>query len=161
MDVGSLIPALVSKKIDVAVSGISPTKARAKKVAFTKPYYSEQNCVLFNRNKDILRSVNDLEGKMVAATLGVVQQNLVEKYFKRYKFYNNNFQMVEDLKIGRIDAVIIGKDQCIKFKEKHLQLDYFRLSKGYNEESRFAIAVRKDLKGLLNDLDKVMVSVVR
>ncbi|USO02188.1 MAG: amino acid ABC transporter substrate-binding protein [Alphaproteobacteria bacterium] len=157
MDFSALIPALLAKKIDVAISGVSPTKERREKVLFTRPYYGEENCILFNTDKKLFKTVQDITDQTkVAATLGVTQQAIVEKHFKMHRFYNNNFQMVEDLKIGRIDVVIIGKEQCIKFKEKYPNLDFFTLPKKYNQDSYFAIAVRKDLKELVGELDTII-----
>ena len=82
MDFHALIPALLAKKIDLAISGVSPTQERRKKVLFTNPYYIEQNCILFNKEKNHFTNVLDLKGKVVATTLGVVQQGIVEEYFE-------------------------------------------------------------------------------
>lgn len=156
MEFNALIPALLSRKLDLAISGISPTNERRKKVLFSTPYYAEKNCILFNTKRASFSTVNDLEDKTIAATLGTVQQGIVERYFKNTKIYNNNFQIVEELKIGRIDALLIGEAQCLKFKEKYPEFNFFMLPATYNEDSSFAIALPKDEVSLAKNINQAI-----
>ena len=156
MDFNALIPALLARKVDMAVSGISSTAERRKKVLFSKPYYVERNCVLFNKDKNTFETVNEIEEKKVAATMGTTQQTVVEKHFKNYKMYNNNFQLLEELKLGRIDAFVVGEAQCVEFANKYKNFGFFLLPDQYNAESSFAIALRKEDQVLADEINKVI-----
>jgi ABC-type amino acid transport substrate-binding protein len=156
MDFGTLIPALLANKIDLAISGVSPTPERAKKVLFTYPYHVEKNCFLFNNNFHNFTQITDIQNKKVAAALGTVQQQIVEKYFPNCKFYNNNFQIVEELKLGRVDGWIIGEIQCEEFIQKYPEFKYFKLPDAYNVDYSLAIALRFSDKELADKINKII-----
>ena len=156
MDFNALIPSLLSGKIDVAISGISNTKERSEKVLFSKPYFIEKNCLLYNTKFRKFNTVHDIKENRVAATLGTTQQTVIEKYFPNCKFYNNNFQIIEEIKIGRIDAWVVGETQCLEFVSKYPFLKFFMLPESYNTESSFSIAMRKEDTQLANEINNAL-----
>ena len=72
----ALIPALNSHDIDVAVSGMTITKARSENVLFSSPYYENALAVVFKDGTSIT-SLDDLKGKTVAVQLGTTGADLL------------------------------------------------------------------------------------
>ncbi len=88
LDWDELLPALASDRIDVIIAGMTVTPARAKQVAFTKPYASSEiKAAVGSRGGDGPRSLEDLDNG--AVRIGVVRQTvadtLVSKRFPRAK----------------------------------------------------------------------------
>ena len=73
MPFDSLIPALLSKKIDIIAAGLSATEERAKKVSFSTPYEISLSTFIVKADRNSIKSIEDLKGKVVTAQLGTVQ----------------------------------------------------------------------------------------
>jgi len=76
----SLLPALTTGKVDMILSGMSPTPARRKSVDFTNIYYTEGESILLNKT-DLAKYKNKaaLNGQKVAAETGTLQYNLIKQ----------------------------------------------------------------------------------
>ena len=71
MGFDALIPALMTRSIDVIAAGLSITEERAKRVDFTKPYINAGLTVMTTQeNAPNIKSVKDLEGKCLCAEIG-------------------------------------------------------------------------------------------
>ena len=71
MGFDALIPALMTRSIDVIAAGLSITEERAKRVDFTKPYINAGLTVMTTKeNAPNIKSVKDLEGKCLCAEIG-------------------------------------------------------------------------------------------
>jgi polar amino acid transport system substrate-binding protein len=67
----SRIPALQSKRVDIIVSTLTWTKARADVIDFSIPYYGATGRLLVNKSSSI-QSIKDLSGKTVVTTRGAL-----------------------------------------------------------------------------------------
>lgn len=63
------IPALVEKKVDIVLAGMTMTCERWEKIAFSAEYYSSRQRLLVNHNSGV-ESIDDLGGKKVCASTG-------------------------------------------------------------------------------------------
>lgn len=82
----SLLPALTTGKVDIILSGMSPTPARRKSVNFTNIYYTEGESILLNKtehNKYPTKSA--FNGQKVAAETGTLQYNLIKQQMPNAK----------------------------------------------------------------------------
>ena len=71
MGLDALIPALMSDTIDVAISALTITPERSKKVDFTKPYYESGLTIMTHKdNVKKIRGTKDLEGKTLCVEIG-------------------------------------------------------------------------------------------
>lgn len=70
MGLDSLIPALMSGSIDVAVSALTITPERAAKVDFTKPYYESGLSIMARKDDASIKGVKGLENKVLCAEIG-------------------------------------------------------------------------------------------
>ena len=77
-----IIPALMTRKFDIIMSGMTVLQSRNLKVNFCQPYYYIGQCLLINRkDKDKIKSYKDLnkEGMIVTSKLGVTGAFTAEK----------------------------------------------------------------------------------
>lgn len=73
-----IIPAIQSKQVDVAATGMTMTKERAKKVAFAAPFYESKLAIVVPTDSPV-QSAADLKGKNVAVMVGTTGAKYAEK----------------------------------------------------------------------------------
>ncbi len=116
MPFDSLIPALMSGKIDLIAAGMSATPERAKRVAFTEPYEISLSSFLAVSDRDDLNNLEDLEGKTVAVQLGTVQDTYVTSLsgvtVKRFQKFDD---CVREVVLGRADATLMDRPVALEF----------------------------------------------
>lgn len=143
MDFSSLIPALQAGLVDVIISGVAPTEERAKNVDFSKLYFRNQMAILHTSNQPI-DSIEDLKNKKIGAQLGSVMEIFLKSQPSDLNIQvyalNKNPQLVEELKLKRIDGLLIELPQAQVYAQKYpgLKLDIVA-----NEDSGYAIALAK------------------
>lgn len=111
-----IIASLQSGQAEIAIAGISPTEERKVNVDFSDVYYNSDagltNFLVFDSTSTIT-SLDDLDGLTVGAQLGTVQATLLESISAEYNFTvdlrNSNTQIVEEIKAGRIDVLVVEK----------------------------------------------------
>lgn len=102
-----LIPALEAGNIDMIVSGMSITPERAKKVAFSKPYYKSGLSIVVKADNTTIKSFKDLEGKKIAVQIGTTGAEEARKIKDAtVREYNSNSEAYMELKAGGVDAVV-------------------------------------------------------
>ena len=81
MDFDSLLVALETGKIDVIISGMTPTAERKKSIDFSKIYYAEKSdyFVINKTNKAKYTSTASFKGKTVGAQTGSLQYTFLKK----------------------------------------------------------------------------------
>ena len=113
-----VIPSLYAKKFDVVMSSMSYTKERLARVAFSIPY-AEASQALLVRAADIdkIKTVADLNGRIVAVKLGSPGQILQEKMdaglksaggagFKEIRTFDDHPSAYVALAQNRVDGVL-------------------------------------------------------
>ncbi len=113
-----VIPSLYAKKFDVVMSSMSYTKERLARVAFSIPY-AEASQALLVRAADVdkIKSVSDLNGRIVAVKLGSPGQILQEKMdaglksaggtgFKEIRTFDDHPSAYVALAQNRVDGVL-------------------------------------------------------
>ena len=68
MNFDGLLPALQSKKIDIAIAGMTATEKRKEYVNFTQNYYISQQALIVG-NKEI-KGLDELKGQKIGVVLG-------------------------------------------------------------------------------------------
>lgn len=155
LDFPGLLPALTSGKADLIIAGLSITPERSAKVDFSETYTAASVAVLY-RKQDGLTDQTSLARKNIGAQLGTVwgeiSKELAEKYNGKVHFLSNNLMLVEELKAGVIDALVLETAQAGKFIITNPQLDSFVLTDFFSE---FAIAMPKNSL-LKTDIDNAI-----
>ncbi len=111
MGFDGLIPALMTGNIDLAVSGITITEERKKRVDFCDPYYQAgQSLMVRTAQKDQYNQISDLENKTIAVQIGTTGAE-VAKGIKgaKIKAFNTSAEAFMDLKMKGADAVITDR----------------------------------------------------
>jgi polar amino acid transport system substrate-binding protein len=80
----SRIPTLISGRVDMIISTLTWTQARADQINFSVPYYSATGRLLIPNNSGI-SSVADLKGKTISTTRGSIYGTWVRNCFKDSK----------------------------------------------------------------------------
>jgi polar amino acid transport system substrate-binding protein len=155
LDFHGLLGALASKNIDAVIAGLSITQERMARVDFSVPYTSAQVSVLY-RLKDNFKGKEDLMGKVLGAQLGTiwgqVAQILSNDYKNKIQTLANNLMLVQELKAGVVDAVILEEAQTKQFIANNPELASFLLPE---VSSEFAIAFPKNSE-LKDKVDKAI-----
>ncbi|WHQ46987.1 MAG: ABC transporter substrate-binding protein [Candidatus Midichloria sp.] len=158
MPLYSLIASLQSKNIDLVISGISPTEERQNLVTFSDIYYKSEMALLFDAKRNLIKSTKDLRGKVVGAQTG----STMEPYLNDQKEFpditvlsqDSNTQLIEHLKIGRIDAILLDLDQAISFSKGSQDFAYLPI---YTENTYgFAIAMQKKEEALKKEINNIL-----
>lgn len=109
-----IIASLQSGSYEVAIAGISPTAARDEVIDFSSVYYNSESGLLNNLVFETTagyESLSDFEGKIIGAQLGTIQADILDEYSSVYGYTvelrAQNSQLVEEVKIGTIDAVLL------------------------------------------------------
>lgn len=144
MEFHNLFASLANKDIDFIVAGVSVTKERKARADFSIPYTYAKIAVLY-RGRDDFRHSSDLIHKHIGAQLGtiwnLIAYNLSIKHNFRVTTLSNNLKLIDDLRSGLLDAVVMEEHQADKFIAIYPELTKFvepELS------SSFAIAMPKD-----------------
>ena len=108
-DFAGLIPALTSGRVDIVLSALTRTEERAKRIAFSTPYYTSGIAAAYRATLNIVNP-GDMTGKIVGVQTGTAGEKYVRDSYadkvKEIKNYPEFPLALRDLEIGRIDLVV-------------------------------------------------------
>jgi polar amino acid transport system substrate-binding protein len=155
----SRIPALQSSQVDIIISTLTWTSARAQVIDFSIPYYSATGRLLIPNNSSI-NSVRDLTGKTVVTTRGALYATWMRNCFKNSTLLevDGTAAAVTAVKEGRADtfmfddAFLIGvasQDQTVKLtSDKFLNVPWgIGIRKGDTAMNNYVNAVIRYMRG--------------
>lgn len=154
MNFDSIIGALQTKRIDVAISSLSATEERKKSVDFTDPYYSGSISVVYLQDNEI-KNTEDLKGKIIGLQTGSIYEPYVagELTAKLGKIETKSLpkipDLIQDLKSKRITCILLGTTEANRLVKEQPDLTVTQISAA---ETELAIALPKGspLKDKLN-----------
>lgn len=160
MPFSSLIPALKAGKIDILATGLTVSAQRAKKIAFTVPWWQVKMDVLVKRGsgKNIVTALSG--GARVGAQTGTtdyqwLQNNLVKKGVNvSVHTYSEGTTAIKDLEYGRIDSYFMDDNTARKFLEKNTKSIRLAGQVDPKPAEVYALGVRKGDTKLLKLLNK-------
>lgn len=106
-----LLAGLKKGDYDVLITCMSKSEARGQNTNFSDVYYSLPDVIVVRKDESVIKSKDDLKGKIVGVQLGSGSEQLADSMkatFKDIKRYNYNPEAFTDLKVKRIDAVLVG-----------------------------------------------------
>lgn len=112
MDFDSVLVALETGKIDVAVSGLNVTAKRKKSVDFSNTYYSGSSYFLINKqDKNKFTSAKDFKGKTVGAQNGTLQSTMINQDMSgvKNKGLTKLSSLVISLQSHKVDGVLMDE----------------------------------------------------
>jgi len=108
-----IIPALMTNKCDIIISGMTITQKRNLKVAFSDPYFLVGQTLLVNKKHAGVKSYKDLDkpGMVITTKLGTTGEIAARKLFKHatIKTFDSESAAVQEVLNDRADAFIYDK----------------------------------------------------
>ncbi|THB81789.1 MAG: amino acid ABC transporter [Desulfobacteraceae bacterium] len=101
-----IIPALVSKKVDLIIGSMSITAERLKTIDFSDKYYNTPAYIVGQKNMKFGPTPADLKGKIVGVQTATTHAAYAAAHYKdsKIKQYQTQDEINQDLISGRIDA---------------------------------------------------------
>lgn len=147
-----LLPALQMKKVDVVIAGMTATEERQKMVSFTQPYYTASQVIIVKEGNNSIKSFDDLKGKRVGVMLGFTGDVIVsDMEGVKIERYNAAYAGIMALKADKIDAVVLDSEPAENYVKQNSGL---QIAEAESAQEKYAIAVRKNDKELLEKLEK-------
>jgi polar amino acid transport system substrate-binding protein len=106
-----LLAGLKKGDYDVLITCMSKSETRNENVNMSDVYYKLADVIVVRKDETAIKGKDDLKGKIVGVQLGSGSEQLADQMkdlFKEVKRYNYNPEAFTDLKVKRIDAVIVG-----------------------------------------------------
>ena len=142
-DFSGLIAAMQSGRVDFIMSGMSATEERKQNVDFSDPYYFARNTIV-SKEDNIFESIESLNGKIIGAQLGSVQEaiaNSIEDAAEVRKL-NKVPDLIQELNSNRIDAAIVEDAVAVEMTNANAKL-VMNFLPADNNENGYAIAFPK------------------
>jgi len=140
----SLIPALKTGMIDLAISGMTATEERAEVVTFSDCYFETGLCLLVNADSGIEKS-EDANGKRFVVKQGTTGQKNVPLLFPDSKELTTVMQTegecANEVALGRADAFLYDQLSVLGASKKHAKTTRALLAPLTHEP--YAMAVRR------------------
>jgi len=142
IDFKGLIPGLISKRFDLAMSAIYITDDRKKVVDFTDAYYAGGLVAMVKEGSSI-RKLGDLDGKKVTVQVGTKSVGYLQQNFPKVERVEveKNQEMFNLVDIGRADAAVTGKPAAYQYVRTRPGL---KVLEEQITTEEYGIAVRKD-----------------
>ncbi|MTD26694.1 glutamine ABC transporter substrate-binding protein GlnH [Erwinia sorbitola] len=117
MDFSGIIPALQTRNVDLALAGITITPERQKAIDFSDGYYKSGLLVMVKAGNDAVKSINDLNGKVVAVKSGTGSVDYAKQHikFKDLRQFPNIDNAYMELGTNRADAVLHDTPNILYF----------------------------------------------
>lgn len=156
MEFSGLIPALQGGKIDMIISGMTRTLARARTVTFSDPYFETGLCALISKKK--APDVTDIPqlnepGRIIAVKLGTTGDIVTSRLFPKAQInrFKEETECVMEVVTGRADAFLYDQLSINKHQKQNPDTTTAIL-KPFTYEP-YAIAIRSGDGDFLNWID--------
>jgi len=159
-----LVERFFDGRLDV-IHSLSLTPERQKKALFSSPYYHSKNVLIFRSDTQDLRTLNDLEGKIIALPKGWSSIEFFKTHFPEVHIIEvgSSRQALEYVDQGKVAATVeqegIARYFIKKFGFTDLELSKWLENDILQKTSSMHFAVLKTNPILFSVLDKALASV--
>lgn len=159
MEFEGLIAAVSSGKVDMVVAGMTATDERKQNVDFSDTYFVASQVIVTAADNTDIKSAEDLKnGKSVGVVLGYTGDSIVTEDLaideSKITRANRGLDIVQDVKNGKLDAVVIDSATGKALAEKN-GLKVVEDAKVFETEE-YAIAVKKGNTELLEKINATL-----
>ncbi|WP_434696198.1 cystine ABC transporter substrate-binding protein [Pseudomonas sp. Z1-14] len=153
-----ILAALESKRLDAVVNQVTISEERKKKYDFSEPYtVSGIQALVLSKKADELniKKAADLDGKKVGVGLGTNYEQWVKAEVPgaQVKTYDDDPTKFQDLRVGRIDAILIDRLAALEYAKK--AKDTTAAGEAFSRQES-GIALRKGEPELLAAVNKAI-----
>lgn len=155
-----IIPALVTEKFDIIISGMTVTQERNLKVNFADPYIIIGQTILLNKKHGgVVTSYKDLNDSQYTVTskLGTTGEQAIKRLMPKaiYKSFEVQAEAAFEVLNGNADAFVYDFPICVTFMAQHGADKLVFLDEPFTYEP-LAWAVRKGDPDFLNWLNNFL-----
>lgn len=148
-----LFPALIAHKFDMAISSITITDERKKEMDFSDPYFKTDQAAATMAGAGI-DTIVKLNGKKAGVQIGTTGEIEAKKIAGlTVNTYDDIMMAFEDLKAGRIDAVIADSYLVYAYASKNTE---FGVGFVIKTDEQLGIAFTKDTPDLLKAVNDAL-----
>lgn len=150
IDFNSLIPTLQSNRADFVMAGMTPTAERRQNVDFSDIYYEAKNTIVSQQGSG-LTTIDSLQGKTVGVQLGSTQEQAAKDLpGLNVKPLNRINEMIQELKAGRIDAIIMEDTVAEGYVASNPELEFHEIPNDGEAGSAIAFPKGSELAAEFN-----------
>ncbi|MEA4827292.1 MAG: ABC transporter substrate-binding protein [Clostridium sp.] len=158
MDFDGLIPSLKTGKIDLVISGMTPTAERMKEVDFSKIYLkADQSVIVRAEDKEKFNTLESLAAVKVGAQTSSIQEKIAKEQIKAKKVTSLGkvTELILSLKTKKVDAIVIEYPVAKAYvaQEKGLALSDVKVQ---DPDGGSAVGVQKGSKDLVEVVNKTI-----
>ncbi|MGL5710251.1 MAG: basic amino acid ABC transporter substrate-binding protein [Cetobacterium sp.] len=149
-----LLPALQTNKLDLVIAGMTMTAEREKFVDFSDDYFVANQVIIVPEKDSNIVNLDSLKGKKVGVVLGYTGDLMVSKIEGVDKVqYNSAPGAIMALTSGKVDAMILDSAPAGSYIVQNKGLKIVKIDA---EEEKYAIAVAKGKKELVESINKAL-----
>ena len=139
-----MISALIAKRVDAAINGITITAERLKTISFSRPYLKAGLAIAVRENTQDIKDFNSLKGKKIALQLGTTGANFAKTIpDAKITTFNSGTEFFQELVNGNVDAVICDGFATL-YAIKTGNLKKIKIVRDLLTEEYYGIATSKD-----------------
>ncbi|MBF7016726.1 ABC transporter substrate-binding protein/permease [Staphylococcus durrellii] len=156
MQFDSLLGAIKTGKIDLIISGMTPTPEREKEVDFSNPYMTvTQKMIIKEANADKLKTLDDFTNKRIGAQKQTQQETIANEEIKNAQVQSLTRvpEVIMSLKSSKIDGMVIEGPVAEAYLKQNPDLKFANGVKFKEGEKQTAIALPKNSPTLKNQLN--------
>ena len=162
-DFDGIIPALLTKKFDIIISGITITQERNLQINFAGPYfYAGQAVMLAKKHEGKIKSYRDLNKPeyLVVSRLGTTGEMATKRLLSKakYKSFDKEADAALEIVSGRADAFIYDLPVLVQLKKQQGQDKVVLLDKPFTYEP-LGFGIRRGDPDFLNWLNNFLVQI--
>jgi polar amino acid transport system substrate-binding protein len=155
-----IIPALVTKKFDIIMSGMTVTQERNLKINFADPYIIVGQTILLNKKHEgVVKSYKDLNDPkyIVTSKLGTTGEQAIKRLIPKatYKSFEVESEAALEVQTGKADATVYDLPFCVVFMAQQGGKNMILLDEPFTFEP-LAWAIRKGDPDFLNWLNNFL-----
>ncbi len=158
MEFDGIIAAVSTGKVDMGIAGMTVTEERKNNVDFSDPYYVAEQVIVVPEDSDIASAEDLKNDKKVGVVIGYTADTIVTEDLALDEANivraNRGIDVVQDVKNGRLDAVVIDSYTGIKLAES-TGLKVVEDEEAFAAEE-YAIAVKKGNSELLETINATL-----
>lgn len=152
MNFDSIVTSVSTGKADCGVAGMTKNAEREKSVDFSDPYFNAGQAIIVKNDNTTINSKDDLKGKKIAVQKGTTGDDEAVKITDESLMtrFNASTDAINELKNGKVDAVIIDNFTAKSFLKKNT--DIKQVGEPITSEE-YCIAIRKGNTELVNKVN--------
>jgi polar amino acid transport system substrate-binding protein len=137
-----LFPALQNGTLDAVISTVTTSADRRKDFDFSRCYYTSEKLAAVYEKNEPYTNENELSRAKLACQLGTTAERWIKEHVKSAQLImmDSSVQLIDALKAGHIDCVVIDEKQAEEFCRRNPALSYSVVSRS---EEGYAILLKK------------------